>query len=708
MDEVRTPVLDVRGLEVRFDTYDRPVHAVRGVDFHVHAGEVLGVIGESGCGKSATALAVMGLLPRNGSVQAGTVCLNGRDLRLLRRRELERVRGREMAMIFQDPQTSLNPVVPVGRQIEEPMAIHEDLSGTERRRRAVELMDMVGIADAASRYDHYPHQFSGGMCQRVMIAMALACRPRLILADEPTTGLDVTVQAQFLELMKSLCSELGVAMVLITHDLGVVAGIADRVAVMYAGKVVERGGTDGVFAAPRHPYTNGLLACLPRLDVPGGGDRLVSIDGAPPDLRDPPRGCGFAERCAVVQERCRVDVPELAPIDTGAAVACFVAHDAGDSGLAVGKPSARETSPPPPAADAIAPEEVAGPAGPLLELRDVAVHFPADGGLVRRPTSWVRAVDGIDVTMAPGETLGIVGESGCGKSTAARAALQLHRPTRGSVRFEGIDLSTLPRRELRSARRRMQLIFQDPYGSLDPRMPVRRILSEPLRIHRVGRRGSERTERVAHLLELVGLPPDAMSRYPHQFSGGQRQRIGIARALAVEPSLVVCDEAVSALDVSVRAQIVNLLEDLQRRLGLAYLFIAHDLGIVRHMADRVAVMYLGRIVEVGDTATIYDQPAHPYTQALLSAVPVPDPPVERRRRRILLQGEIPSPVSPPSGCRFRTRCPIAEEVCTREDPPLIPHPSGQSVACHFAGRAVEPTPVSLSPVSLSPVSAGRG
>jgi peptide/nickel transport system ATP-binding protein len=670
-------VLEVDDLDVRLPTDEGEVHAVRGLGFVLRPGEVLAVVGESGSGKSVTSLAVLGLLPRTARV-AGSVRFNGRELLGLPDRELRRIRGRSLAMVFQDPLTSLNPVYKIGPQLMEGLHAHDPgLSGADARRRAEELLEAVGIPSPRRRLDQYPHEFSGGMRQRVVIAMAMANRPDVIVADEPTTALDVTVQAQVLETLKLARTETGSAMLLITHDLGIVAGIADRVLVMYAGRAVEVGTVDDIFYRPRMPYTVGLLESLPRIDS-GTRAPLTPIRGRPPSALDRPPGCPFHPRCPIQRGVCAEIEPELAAVDgLGHAAACHFREQVGPGLFA---------APDGPGAEARLP---AGDV--ILRVTGLTKYFPIrSGGIVRRRVGDTPAVDGISFELRRNETLGLVGESGSGKSTTARTILQLLPASAGSVQFDGLELTTLSPRALRRLRRHIQIVFQDPYASLDPRMPVRAVLGEALRIH--GLWGDGGPARVAELLDLVGLDPEHANRYPHEFSGGQRQRIGIARALSLRPQVLILDEPVSALDVSVQAGVINLLENLKAQLGLSYLFIAHDLSVVRHISDRVAVMYLGAIVEIAETSELFERPAHPYTQALLSAVPLPDPVNERSRRRIILTGDVPAPSAPIVGCRFRARCPkfarqldaAERERCVGESPPLVDRGIGHEAACHYA------------------------
>jgi peptide/nickel transport system ATP-binding protein len=677
------PVLKVAGLHV---TFPGGVKAVRGIGYELRRGEVLGIVGESGSGKSAHAQAIMGLLPANADV-GGSVALNGQELLGLEDAALSRVRGSSIAMVFQDPLSALTPVYTIGDQIAEAVRVHQDVSKDAAHARAVELLHLVGIPRPRERSRAFPHEFSGGMRQRVMIAMAIANDPDVIICDEPTTALDVTIQAQVLEVLKTAREVTGAAIVMITHDLGVVAGFAERVAVMYAGRIVESGAVDDVYARPRMPYTLGLLGSIPRLDS-AGRRALVPITGNPPSLGNLPPGCPFAPRCPLVFDRCLTVEPPLALVgERPQLAACHRAEaiEAGDfaSHDIFPVPELPES---PVANGARTDREV------VLDAQDLVKHHALmKGAIFKRQIGTVRAVDGISFDIRAGETLGLVGESGCGKTTTLMEILNLVAPQRGRIVVLGHDVAKLNERERTALRRDLQVVFQDPLASLDPRLPVSDILSEPLRTHGVAR--EQTTARVRELLGLVGLEPGHAERYPAQFSGGQRQRIAIARALALEPKVLVLDEPVSALDVSIRAGVINLLTELRARLGLSYLFVAHDLSVVRHIADRVAVMYLGRIAEIGEVQRVYDAPAHPYTQALLSAIPIPDPVKERTRRRILLEGDLPSPADPPSGCRFRTRCQkfavLDEERrrrCIDEEPELGHNGADQAAACHYAER----------------------
>ncbi len=656
------PLLSVRDLRIGFRSTGTVIPAVRGVDFDVRRGETLAIVGESGSGKSTTGLALLGLLPSYAEV-AGSVVLDGQELIGRSDKELQAIRGGQVAYVPQNPFGSLNPVFSVGDQIVEAIAAHRpDTAKAQARAEALDLIAAVGIDNPRARYDAYPHQLSGGMRQRVVIAMALANHPALILADEPTSALDVTVQMQVLDALERARELSGASLVLITHDMGVVAQCADQVLVMYAGRCVESGTTDRVFASPRMPYTLGLLGGIPRVDV-AGDTPLVRMPQLP--VRADVSGCAFAERCPAAQDSCRTTDPVLLPLAEDHAAACLRLDElVGISATQLFPTTAADHA-------GRAPVEA-----PVLVADEVVKHFTT------KSRDTVHAVCEVSLEVRPGETIAVVGESGSGKTTLMRSLVRLEEPTSGAILLDGVDIAHLSQRELRGHRRRLQMVLQDSTASLNPKLTVGALIAEPLTVHR------RRTEgRVAELLALVGLPATAAARFPGELSGGQRQRVAIARALAVEPEVLVLDEPVSALDVSVQADILALLRDLQVRLGVAYVFVTHDLGVVRHIAHRVAVMYLGRIVESGPVDEVLTRPRHPYTRALVSAVPVPDPVVERTRVRIRLEGEVPSAQEPPSGCRFRTRCPVVRLLddesrrrCEEDRPPLLP--GATQAACH--------------------------
>ncbi len=665
-------LLSVQNLHVQFNTSRGVLKAVEGVSYDVRRGEILAIVGESGCGKSVSSLAIMQLLPkRTSEILQGKIIFEGRDLLTLSDEEMREIRGRDIAMIFQEPMTSLNPVLTIGEQIMEPLFIHLKMSPEAAKARAMELLTLVGITDPGRRLDQYPHQLSGGMRQRVMIAIGLSCNPKLIIADEPTTALDVTIQAQILELLKDLSERLNIAVIMITHNLGIVARYAHRVNVMYAARIVERGTADDVFLRPRHPYTIGLMRSIPRLDRPRGA-KLETIEGLPPDLRNPPKGCRFAPRCWMRTEVCEKD-PALIEVEPKHFSACWRADDL--------KGRTHE--------DAGAKTESGAPldfasAADILKIQNLKKTYYVSKGfsLFSNASTAIRAVNDVSFEIRRGETLGLVGESGCGKTTVGRNVLRLEQPTSGRIVFDGEDIAEIDQAQLRPVRRKMQVIFQDPFSSLNPRMTIGKIIAEPMLVHGIVKTRKQAQDRVAELLSQVGLHTYFAERYPHEMSGGQRQRVGIARALSMNPTFIVCDEPVSALDVSIQGQIMNLLEDLKLKLGLTYLFIAHDLAVVRHISDRIMVMYLGRVMELADRETLYSEPLHPYTKALLDAAPVPDPVVERSRKPRALQGELPSPLNPPPGCVFNTRCPLASEECRQAVPMPREIKTGHVVACH--------------------------
>lgn len=679
------PVLSVRDLNVRFPTEAGTVHAVRGVSFDLYPGQVLGIVGESGSGKSVTSMAVMGLLSENAQV-GGEVTLAGESLLGLSDKEISRHRGNTISMVFQDPLSSLTPVLPIGQQVADAIKNHNPrLPTAEREARALELLEKVGIPDARRRMTSFPHEFSGGMRQRVMIAIAMANSPSVIICDEPTTALDVTVQAQVLELLKIAHRETGAAIIMITHDLGVVAGLADELLVMYAGRAVEQGSTRSVFANPSMPYTMGLIAAVPRLDATNR-QALATIPGRPPNLTERPGGCPFAPRCPLAVAECTEAEPELLPIphDDDHRVACIrteqtLGADARELyGVAPVPRSELETRP-------RAKRSV------MLGIENLTRTFDLRSPMLKRHLGTVRAVDGVSFDVREAECFSIVGESGSGKTTTLMEIMDLDPAAGVQMEINGTVIQGSKRRHRppRSTRADIQMVFQDPVGALSPRQTVYEILAEPLQTH--GWKPERVKARVLELLEIVGLHRDHLNRFPNAFSGGQRQRLGIARALVLNPKVIVLDEPVSALDVSIQAGVINLLGRLKSELGLSYVMVAHDLSVVQHISDRVAVMYLGRFVEIGDVDTIFRRPRHPYTQALLSAIPIPDPEVEVGRAHIVLEGDPPSPTDIPVGCRFRPRCPLyamlpegARTACEQEEPSLTPVDTrDQQVACHY-------------------------
>ena len=699
-----TPVLEITDLSTHIQLTKSVVQAVGNVDLAIEPGETLGLVGESGCGKSMTGLSIMGLLPAGGSIVGGSIKLDGRELVGLSDPELRKIRGNEVAMIFQDPLTSLDPTKTIGYQVAEPVRLHKGASKAAARERATEVLGLVGLPRPAERLGDYPHQLSGGLRQRVMIAMALSCEPKLLIADEPTTALDVTIQAQILTLLHSLKDRLGMAMLLITHDMGVIAGHADRVQVMYAGRMVEVTETGNLFRHMRHPYTQALLASIPRLSQ-DQSQRLLTIGGLPPDLANPPAGCRFAPRCSRASDKCRSDEPPLAGETEDHLFSCWHPVD-GPAGT--GSPDGRTVVARAVAGGPGAPDGAVPPGTPLLEVRDLVKEFPVTAGaILQRRVASVHAVSNVSFTVQAGETFGLVGESGCGKTTIGRVVVALERPDAGRVLLAGQDISALAKSDLRRQRRDLQLMFQDPYASLDPRMRVGSIIREPLTIQHVGSR-QQQQQRVFELLDEVGLPRNAVERYPHEFSGGQRQRIGLARALTLNPKVIVADEPVSALDVSIRAQVLNLMKRLQADHGLTYIVISHDLAVVKYMADRIGVMYLGKLVEMGSADDIYQRAAHPYTAGLIATIPVPDPEAAKAAAGEGIKGELPSPVHPPSGCRFRTRCPYAQDICVQQEPLLRSFGPGHVAACHFPLQTAAPAATSAESAVRGAAERGHG
>jgi peptide/nickel transport system ATP-binding protein len=720
-----SPALKIEDLTTEIKLSRATVHAVGNVSLEIGQGETLGLVGESGSGKSMLGLSVLGLLPGGGHVTGGSIKLYDKELVGMRERDLRAVRGNEIAMIFQDSLSSLNPTKAIGEQVAEPVRLHRGASRREATDRALEVLELVGLPRPKERMADYPHQLSGGLRQRVMIAIALSCEPKVLLADEPTTALDVTIQAQILRVLDDLEQRLGMATLLVTHDMGVVAGRSRRINVMYAGRIVEQASSEELFTSMRHPYTQALLGSIPRLES-DASKPLLSIPGLPPDLTNPPQGCRFAPRCQFATEKCLAQEPPLEgdgdhkfacwhPVDGPAAITTPLVAQRPDAAAAAASrpelapvrqaegasPQVSVLSEPAPALQAVA---VNGSA-PLLEVVDVVREYPVTAGqLLRRRVNSVKAVSGINLYVNPGEALGLVGESGCGKTSLGKLIVGIEKPDSGQVKVAGEEIFKKRGTDLRRARRVVQMMFQDPYGSLDPRMRVRAILREPLQIQGVGSQ-REQDERVRSMLDEVGLPLNALERYPHEFSGGQRQRIALARALVLEPKIMVADEPVSALDVSIRSQVLNLMRRLQSEHNMASVVISHDLAVVKYLADRIGVMYLGKLVELGTGDDIYRRAAHPYTQALIKTIPVPDPAIEKAKTDVGIQGELPSPIDPPSGCRFRTRCPLAQEICAEVEPPMRRFGPSHEAACHFPLQTPEPE---APPAQAAAASAAAG
>ena len=678
-----TSLLEIKNLKTILHASTEPVCAVDGLTLQIQKRETFALLGESGCGKSMTALSIMRLLPDAGEIVSGSVKLDGEDLLLKSEASMRSIRGKQVSMIFQEPMLSLNPVLTVGEQIREVLKRHLNLRGMKLQERIIEILHQVGIPDATRRMAEYPFQFSGGMKQRVMIAMALACEPALLIADEPTTALDVTIQAQILDLMRSLQLDKDMAILLITHDLGVVAEMADRIAVMYAGEIIETTVCDKFFNSPAHPYSKKLFAALPGGSKRGQG--LAMIKGNVPSLSSKFIGCRFANRCEYAWDLCRTSVPEWNEVTTGHKVRCHLYGR--DNEENVKKLFIVEKSIPRVAT--VLPNTTGSSV--LLNVTNLKVHFPVYKGLIKSVAGSIKAVDGVSFSISQGSTLALVGESGCGKTTVGKSILQLITPTAGSVEYDGSELVGLERKKLRRKRAEFQIIFQDPYSSLNPRMRIIDILKEGMYALNVKDNAGLRNgisqlnftslEKIDTLLKHVGLPPESKWRYPHEFSGGQRQRIAIARTLVVNPNLLICDEPTSALDVSVQAQILNLLKELQKNLGISYLFITHNISVVEYLADEVAVMYLGKIVEYGSVDEVLNSPKHPYTQALLSAVPVVK--LELNRKIIRLNGDLPSPANPPSGCHFHPRCPKAMPMCFGEYPGVTRFSETHTASCYL-------------------------
>ena len=682
MDDI---TFQAKNLEIKYHTRQATLTAVRNVNFEIKRGQIVGLVGESGCGKSTIASAVMKLLPPNGEITSGEMLFNRRDLLQVNEDEMQQIRGRDISMIFQDPMTSLNPVFSIEQQMIDTILAHppkgKPISRSEARERAVYMLNKVGIPDARKRIKNFPHQFSGGMSQRIMIASALQSNPSLLIADEPTSALDVTLEAQITGLIRELRDEMQTSILYITHDLGIVAQLCDHVVVLYAGNVVEAGDIFDLFKKPLHPYTRALLRSHPSHQ--SQAMRLITIRGRVPSLKDLPLGCKFAPRCDLAQEICFTQEPSLSQVDKQT-VLCHAYQ-----------PNWRGKSPEALYVEAYQPAQIItakklqsqANSEKVVHAVKVKVHFKDAigwlGKMLGEKEGFVRAVDGVDVAVYRGESLALVGESGCGKTTLGRTILRLEQPTDGNVSVDGNDITSLTQSKIRSLRARMQMIFQDPISSLSPRKKVSALLLEPFKVHNIP---ADQTK-VDELLEMVGLSSEQADKYPHQLSGGQARRVGIARALALQPSVLIADEPTAGLDVSVAAGVLNLMKDLRERLGLTYILITHNLNIISFIADRVAVMYLGKLVEVGETSTLFTQSKHPYTEALMSAVALPDPELRETRKRIVLEGEIPSPRNPPSGCPFHPRCRYRGDRCVTEPPLLREYPDNSHlVACHFPER----------------------
>ncbi|GAB4518277.1 MAG: ABC transporter ATP-binding protein [Anaerolineae bacterium] len=697
-------LLEVRDLHTHFFTNEGVVKAVDGVTVSIARGRTLCIVGESGCGKSVTARSILQVVDAPGRIVGGDIVFRpepGRELNLAqldpRGAEMRAIRGKDITMIFQEPMTALSPLYTIGNQIMEVIHWHLPVSKKTAREMTIDVLRKVGIPRPAELIDAYTFELSGGMRQRAMIAMALVCEPKLLIADEPTTALDVTTQANILDLIRDLQQDMGMAVMFITHDLGVVAEIADEVAVMYLGTVVEHGRVEEVFSDPKHPYTRALLRSIPRLSLRKKA-RLEAIRGIVPHPLNRPQGCPFNTRCDFAQPGlCDVTTPPLYKLEDGREVRCLIYRE--------DQPIPVEAIRPHHEAQTKEASNGATRQKPLLTVRELKMHFPIHKGFFNRVVGHVKAVDGVSFAVYEGETLGLVGESGCGKTTLGHSIMRLYDPTGGAVEYvdasgDSVDLARLRPGELKPYHREIRMVFQDPYGSLNPRLPVLEIVGEALKVNNMAH-GKALEDRVSDLLARVGLRPEYIRRYPHAFSGGERQRIGIARALAPNPRLVVADEPVSALDVSVQAQILNLLKDLQEEFGLTYLFIAHDLSVVAHISDRVAVMYVGKIVELATTDDLFNHPQHPYTEALLSSVLTPDPRARHDAARIRLTGDVADPANPPSGCAFHPRCRYAQERCRIETPALRETREGHLVSCHFAetlaltGVALQDDPVSF-------------
>lgn len=688
-------LLEVNHLRTSFFTAEGEVKSVSDVSYYVEKGEVIAIVGESGCGKSVTQMSVMQLVQTPpGKILGGEVLFDGKNLLEYdaKSKEMRAVRGAGISMIFQEPMTSLNPVLTVGEQLTDVICNHSGISKKEAWKKGTEALAAVGIPEPEARMRCYPFEMSGGMRQRVMIAISVACDSKLIIADEPTTALDVTTQAQVMDLLIDLVHRYHKSLIIITHNLGLVTRYASRVYVMYAGKIVESGTTEKILTAPEHPYTMGLLKSVPRLQDAEETD-LVPIMGAPPVLSKLTEQCAFLPRCTYACDVCRKEpAPLLKECGDAHYAACHRKANVYDAAC---HRRAEEAVPTEQKSEKIQKKIQEKPGGlseikkasgentePILKVEQLKMYFPVTKGIFGTPAGIVKAVDDVSFSINRGETFGLVGESGCGKTTTGKCILRINQPTSGKIYYKGKEIGGLSAKEFAPYRREIQLIFQDPYSSLDPRNSVYSILKEAIICDGVRKNQDEITERVNELLRIVELDPSMSQRFPHEMSGGQRQRLGIARALACNPEVIVCDEPVSALDVSIQAQIINLFKKIQRELQLTYLFVAHDLAVVRHISDHIGVMYLGHLVEVTKASDLYRNPVHPYTQALLSAVPITDYYEEQKRERVILQGEVPSPMNVPSGCPFHPRCPRATERCRKEIPRLRSAGTDHLAACH--------------------------
>ncbi|WP_434310660.1 ABC transporter ATP-binding protein [Hominifimenecus sp. rT4P-3] len=667
-------VLKVNDLVTQFVVEGKTATTVKNVSFYLKPGEIIGVVGESGSGKSVTMMSILQLIASPGKVAGGEVYLRECKENILQYpqngEKMRSIRGGTIGMIFQEPMTSLNPVLTVGYQIQESIMLHLGLGKEDAKAKAIEMLKLVGIPDAESRFNYYAQQFSGGMRQRIMIAMALAAEPDILIADEATTALDVTTQAQLLELLKEISEKKGTSIIIVTHNLGIVAQYADRIYVMYAGMLMETASAGRLFQNPTHPYTRGLLRAIPRLSDPKGRI-LVPIDGLPPSPAERPNYCPFYNRCQYRMDKCKeVEDTPVKEVEAEHLVRCCLTAE--ELAEKIREIDAREL---PATPEKHISDQV------FLEVKGVQKYFPVYKGMIRKKIADVKAIEDITFQVNKGETLGIVGESGCGKTTLARCLMRVYHPDKGEIFFDGTDIANFKDKELKPYRPRMQMIFQDPFSSLDPRQTAGSIVGESLQIHKLVKNQEEYDARVDELFRLVGLNPNLKDRVAHEFSGGQRQRLGIARALSSNPSMIICDEPISALDVSIQAQIINLLEELQSKLGITYLFIAHDLAVVKHISDKILVMYLGRIVEFADCEALYENPLHPYTRALLSAVPTIDSAAGVQTERIKLKGEVPSILNRPDGCPFSDRCSYATKRCKQEIPQLIDVGERHQVAC---------------------------